>query len=104
PRPGRALGWGRPRDARHRGAGRSDSGGRDTRASAWGLRREAAAHRARRGRSCVEFLDESWEPRIIEPRLIGLIERGAVEKPGVALLELRADRLVGAGSREGLEH
>src|SRR4030095_1748183 len=67
-------------------------------------RRVAVALRARKDRSCVEFLDEAGEPRVVEPWLIGLIERGAVEEPGIALLEAVTDRLVSAGDREGVEH
>src|SRR5437867_3756269 len=53
----------------------------------------------------IELLDHAREARIVERgKLFGLIERGAVEEPRVALLEARRDRRVGADDRIGLEH
>src|SRR5436309_11507654 len=53
----------------------------------------------------IELLDHARLARIVERgKLFGLIERGAVEEPRVALLEARRDRRVGADDRIGLEH
>src|SRR5262249_53201311 len=62
--------------------------------------------RARRSANLpVELLYEMREPGIVERgRLVGLVERRAVEQAGIALPDLAPDVLVGARDRVRLDH
>src|SRR3989454_6162470 len=65
------------------------------------LRRSSRA--ARRGLT-IELLHQRRQSRIAEIGLVGLIERGAVEEPLVALHDLVVQLVVGRRHRVGVEH
>src|SRR5216684_952930 len=52
----------------------------------------------------IELLYQSRQAWVVEPRLVRLIERRAVEQPRVALLNLPADRLIRPGHGERVHH
>src|SRR5437870_6156686 len=52
----------------------------------------------------VELLYQSRQAWVVEPRLVRLVERCAVEQPPVALLDLPADRLIRPGHGERVHH
>src|SRR5947199_2925500 len=52
----------------------------------------------------VELLYQSRQAWVVEPRLVRLVERRAVEQPPVALLDLPADRLIRPGHGERVHH
>src|SRR2546428_10803936 len=52
----------------------------------------------------VELLYQSRQAWVVEPRLVRLVERWAVEQPRVAPLGLPADRLIRPGHGERVHH
>src|SRR5438876_3957749 len=52
----------------------------------------------------VELPHEPWQARIVEAGRARLVEARAVEEPPVALPDPRADRVVAAGDRIGVDH